>query len=405
MKRIFLVIVVSFVLFSLYGNSPKDEIETYLNEHYVLKEAANQIAEISLGRKRSVSLLIPSDMNLGISGAFSSSDPEIAGQVSLSYTLLDVELIKSLNDTELLIEASKENWRWVRQSLLYELLKTIINVFEKEELLSLVDKRVISYEETTESVQKRYDLGVISRTELDVSLLELSLAEAERIVRESEHDKAQQLVDLNLDNLALMRNFLGMLPSQLPEVQNEELMEKRADLQQAVILVKSIDDQKEDTKSQFIPDLKLSAGAYNLFTDTPQFRISLSTPIPIRAFSTVKTDREALDLEKGAALMRIDFLSEQIVKDIEILRLEYESLCLQEDAYTRVETSAQSALDGAEKEFTAGIGSLYQLIDMRNRYFDAQSRLSRIRLSKKKILLDYLYQTGDLKLERIQFGS
>lgn len=270
-----------------------------------------------------------------------------------------------------------------RQDLTLEVVTAYVDVNRDREAFAIRQNNVDFSAEQVRAAQDRFDVGVVTRTDVALSQARLegaraALAGAEAALRASEANY-QFLTGMLPGDLAPPPP-VPPLPATLDEAIREALTENpdiasaRQDLRAAAA---AIDSARSDGRPQV--NLIGTAAVQETFGDMTQRDTSVSAlaqaRIPLLTGGAVRAQVDAAKLRRAQAQRLIDSLESRVRAQVTQAWFTYEAAGRSIEASQKQVEAADIAYAGAMEELAVGVRSTLDVLDQEQQLFDARLAL------------------------------
>lgn len=355
-------------------------IEVELSEEGVVSSRAQRSVQISAS----------------LSSAIQSIDTNRAFAIDIGETFLNQAQIEavlplytsgaldaSVEQAKLLVEASREAYKASKQALLLNASIAHLDVLEALEAVRIRSENVKRLEQQFRAASDRFDIGVITRTDVALSDARLQVAMAGLAAAEAGRDEA----------VARYFELTGTEPSALaqpsditsiPQNVEDAFGVARTDnpkLKQLRLLERVAEEGEKAARSQ--RKLKIEAFGNAAVQDgrwENDFRDTSAT-IGVRASKPLYSGGALLSAERQAlkrtqqARLQTKLAENQLLKDLSSSWYRETAAQIGLEAAKKEVDAASVALEGAEVEVSVGLRTTLDLLDQEQDLLDAQLRL------------------------------
>ncbi|PKP83361.1 MAG: type I secretion protein TolC [Alphaproteobacteria bacterium HGW-Alphaproteobacteria-18] len=270
-----------------------------------------------------------------------------------------------------------------RQDLMLQVVTSYMDVVRDRATVSIRQNNVDVTGEQVRAAQDRFDVGVVTRTDVAQAQARLegaraALAGAEAALQASEANY-QYLTGLRPGDLAPPPP-VPPLPASLEEAlvaairDNPSIASSREDLRAAEA---AVDSARADGRAQV--SLVGTAGVQETFGDTSQRDTSVSAlaqaRIPLLSGGVVKAQTEGAKLRREQARRFVDNLETQVRAQVTQAWYSYSAALRSIEASKRQVEASEIAYEGAKEELAVGVRSTLDTLDQEQQLFDARLAL------------------------------
>lgn len=306
--------------------------------------------------------------------------------VTLTQPLYRPQLYHQYRHATPLIAATSWELEAVTANLVMQVAELYINVLKAREVAVFARHNHDLTKEFIEAIRMRFQVGNVTKTDVDQAVARMAAAEAERlqaannvIVQETQFREitgatiagrpqaiqlASPVFDMPYNELAVMRV-------------------ERAEFKVAQAMVRAHIIQVDINQAEHMPVINLEANAKqmedqdNLYGDDYRdlrFVVSFSVPL-YQGHGTTSRVRQARFKHQGAE-ERLKQVTYQIDREIRQAHLELGNTRAKVSAYKISTRAAKSAVEGVEAEFRVGTKTSLDLLNAQNELFNTQTRLT-----------------------------
>ncbi len=366
-----------------FATNPQLEIERYRTD----------IARSNLDLARSSGL---PQVNLSASGGYQSIDTNAAfafglGDQSLASTQLQAvqpiytggRIRAGIRRAEAGIDSADRTFDAARQDLILDVVTAYVDVRRDRETVAIRKNNVDVTGEQVRAAQDRFEVGVVTRTDVAQAQARLEGARA-----------ALAGAEAALEGSAAFYQFLtGQLPGDLAEpppfpplpanveeaftdavANNPSILAAREDLRAASA---GVDEARAAGRAQI--SLVGTAGVQETYGDTGQRDTSVSAVaqgrIPLFSGGAVKAQVNSAKLQREQARRRIDAFETQVRAQVAQSWYGYDAATRAIEASRRQVEAAEIAYEGAKQELAVGVRTTLDVLDQEQQLFEARLAL------------------------------
>ena len=413
-----------------------EAVQIALDNNNALERAANAIELSAIAADRQYWDFYP-NLSFSTSGrqsygrTFSQEDLNFVNETTESISLganTNINVfngfadVAGLRQSRLNLEASEFDFERTRQTVVFNVMSTFLNLIEQQEQIRVREENLESNQQQLEQIEAFVEVGArpisdLYQQQAAVANAELQLIEAQRLVQNTE---ALLIQLLQLDPFG---NYLFAAPEmadgEVPTPQRYELSnlltnayDHRADLRAYELDIRAAREGIRIARSSYWPSLSItgnygtgwnsryfdqSATFFDQFNEQRGGSIGLSLSLPIfDRFSTRHSTQEA-EVRLNNAELALEDLQQEVAVQVRQAVLNYRSSLASLDATQAQVRFAEQALQAAEERYEVGAGTLVEVAQQRAAYVQAASDLVRSRYDVifRQKLVDYYLGTLD----------
>ncbi|MBY9067527.1 TolC family outer membrane protein [Hyphomonas sp. WL0036] len=367
-----------------FSTNPQLEIERYSTEIarqnlQAARGAGRPTADLSAtGGYQYVDTNSPFAFNLG-------DQPIATAQLQIIQPLYTGgKIAAGIRQAEAGINSADLGFQAARQDLTLQVITSYMDVVRDREAVSIRQNNVDVTGEQVRAAQDRFDVGVVTRTDVAQAQARLegaraSLAGAEATLQASEANY-QFLTGMRPGDLAppppippLPANIDDAIASAIKD--NPTIASARADLRAAEA---GVDSAKADGRPQV--SIVGAAGIQETYgQDSTVSNSSVSAiaqaRIPLLTGGVVKAQTEGAKLRREQARRFVDSLETQVRAQVTQAWFSYEASVRAIEASRRQVEAAEIAYEGAQEELAVGVRSTLDALDQEQQLFEARLAL------------------------------
>ena len=294
------------------------------------------------------------------------------------------------------VDAAESQYDAAVQDLILQVITAYVDVRSDLETVSIRENNVEVTGEQVRAASDRFDVGVVTRTDVSLSQARLegaraALAGAEAVL-EADIANYQFLTGLAPDDLAP--------PPPLPPLPAS--LDTNPDLIAARHAERAAREAIDVARGQYKPQISIVGTAarqetYNDFTqrDSSVSAVAQGT-IPLLSGGLIKSQVKSAKLQRAQAQRQIDTLQRSIRAQIAQSWFAYEASLRSISASERQVDAAQIAYDGATEELAVGIRTTLDVLDQEQQLFEARLALVQAERDSYVAAHNLLRATGQL---------
>jgi outer membrane protein TolC len=298
------------------------------------------------------------------------------------------------------LEYSKINFKFSEMQILMEALSSYLSVLEKQELLNASSENFEIAKKTSQLIQKQFDVGETTKTQVQYSLSTLALRESIMIKAKgalvSANASYKKIFGVAPNNLVFPQNVPKNIPKKFEEfakfcLDNNlylKLSNSRTDISRLSVLASTsqtfpnasfvYQNTKNDLPKNMIrPDINKEESIY---------QVSLNIPILPRGgseYSKILSSKFAYNRSLSLQKYAIEEINEEILSSWENLSISESNLKAAQSAHY----SAKEAMNAMRKEYELGTRSVLELLESEKQYYETNVNL--ISAKNQRILAYY----------------
>ncbi|MCH8490624.1 MAG: efflux transporter outer membrane subunit [Oceanicaulis sp.] len=284
-------------------------------------------------------------------------------------------------------EAAEADWRGARLTIAANVAQAWYGLIDAREQYLLAQRDVETRTRQLESVERRFQRGVVRSSDLRTARSALASSEAALASRERARDAAGRTLETLLGRYPANALAMdGVLPD-LGPVANpgspQSLLQRRPDIVAAEARMQAAGFSADAARKALYPGLSLRAElrdtAANLgdIFDAQNLASSVSASIlaPIFRGGQLRAERDrqiALAEQASARLVETVLTA---LREVENALAADARLARRVEALASASAEAEAALELVEQQYASGIATIFELIDAQTRVIQAQSQL------------------------------
>lgn len=284
-------------------------------------------------------------------------------------------------------EAARADWRGAQLTIAANVAQAWYGLIDAREQLLLAQRDVETRTRQLESVERRFQRGVVRSSDLRTARSALSSSEAVLASRERARDNAARALESLLGRYPANAIALnGALPDLGPVTDPgspQSLLQRRPDIIAAEARMQAAGFSADAARKALYPGLSLraelrdaAADAGGIF-DAQDLASSVSASILAPLFRggqlRAERDRQAALAEQASARLVETVLT--ALREVENALSADALLARRVDALAAASAEAEAALELVEQQYASGIATIFELIDAQTRVTQAQSQL------------------------------
>ncbi len=308
--------------------------------------------------------------------------------------------------TALNVDAAREDLRDARLSVAGQAARNWVSLIEAQQLLALAQEDLETRERALDLTQRRYDAGVATSLALRTARSQVASARAF-------HAQAQ---DSLLIAARRLQELMGRYPDgsiraqgALPELAAlsaagapEDLLERRPDVLSAEDRMIAAGYRMHEARAALLPRLTLTGSAGNSgagiddIDDSANMISNLiaGLTMPIFQGGALVSETHATAADRRAAAADYVRVTLAAWREVEAAISADQSLEVREREFTIAAEEAREAQELAEREYSRGVATLFELIDSYTRRIDAERGLIAARAARVSNRIAYHVALG-----------
>ncbi|WP_340694087.1 TolC family outer membrane protein [Hyphomonas sp.] len=282
------------------------------------------------------------------------------------------------------VSAAKSQFDAAEQNLILDVVTAYVDVRRDREAVAIRKNNVDVTAEQVRAADDRFEVGVVTRTDVSLANARLegaraALAGAEAM-REASEANYQFLTSLKPGDLAPPPP-IPPLPASLEEAVAIAL-DGNPDIEAARNSERAASEAIEVARAQYRPQVNLvgTAGVQETYgSDADQTDTSVSAvvqgTIPLLSGGLIKSQVSSARLRRNQARNQIDVLERQIRAQIAQAWFGYDASLRSIEASSRQVDAAEIAYEGAKEELAVGVRTTLDVLDQEQQLFEARLAL------------------------------
>ena len=372
------------------------ELDVQKSEVNYKQSKYNQLPSVSGSVSQSFGMSKTYDQTSGEYGDYNTSSSTSYG-VNASVSLFNgLKQKNEIAQSKLQLESGKFYSETVKESVELNILDAYLAILYASEEVNNAEKQIETTQEQLNLANERFDLGIISKSDLlevksELASEKLTLANATSTLT------MQKIALMQLMELPVTNDFEIVFPEidkMLPSIGIEDAatvylqaVEIKPQIKEAKLTVESTNLEKKIAKADLLPSLSLRTGLNSGFSGTDNFALStqisnsitptagLTLSIPIFQKNQVKTNIKLAQISiENAKLNEIDTKNslrkeiEQAVADLNTANIKYAA---SEEQFN----ASKEAYVVAEEKYKVGIINTVDFMLVKNNLIEAESTL------------------------------
>lgn len=364
-----------------------------------LKVAQAQLAEAGFNLKKTQGNLLP---KLGASGSASRNQPSGAGAISNNFSAnldasweIDVwgRIQAGVNASAADQAAAASDYADARQSLAAQTMQAWFLLISAERSLDLSNRRVASFSETEQSVNRRFELGRASLADIELTRADLSNARADLQATQDTRDQAARRIQLLTGSIPTANLHAQTWPKLNRGVQAglpSDLLRNRPDIAAAYARILAADSRVKVAHADLFPSFALTAsGGRSSNTLSNLSQSAFNTWSLLGNFSAPLFDAGQRRAELGAAGQRAEQAYQRYQSVVLAALGEVENalgselyLAREEERRLSAFASAQQAAKLTLRDYEAGTKDLLNLLVAQRLVFSTEQQTINLRAAR-----------------------
>ena len=309
--------------------------------------------------------------------------------INLSQTIFNMSQFNALKQAKVSVQAAAALFSAQTQDLIVRYMRAYLAVLQARDLLRYTQSQADFAHQFYGMTQKRYDLRFATITEIDQAKQQYQLFRAQTITAKITYDQSlQNLRNITAMHYAGLKGFQSHFPVLHLSSENIDqwvALAKKQNLflRAAVLDMLAAKSQIDVKKSDFLPTV---SGTSN-YSDNNQ----LSTPGPSAVLEKVRSTEVGLNLswnivQGGLTIAQTRKATSAYERAVDLMQQKYlETITNTQNAYIGVTEGANSvfasklamqeglsALQHTRSGFSAGVQSIFDLLQTQNRLFESE---------------------------------
>lgn len=284
-------------------------------------------------------------------------------------------------------EAASADWRGARLSIAANVAQAWYGLIDAREQYLLAQRDVETRTRQLESVERRFQRGVVRSSDLRTARSALASSEAALASRERARDAAARALETLLGrypaNAMAMNGTLPDLGPVTDPGSPQSLLQRRPDIIAAEARMQAAGFSADAARKALYPGLSLRAelrdaaaspgDLFNAQNLASSVSASVLAPLFRGGQLRAERDRQAALAEQASARLVETVLT--ALREVENALAADARLERRVDALASASAEAQAALELVEQQYASGIATIFELIDAQTRVIQAQSQL------------------------------
>lgn len=281
------------------------------------------------------------------------------------------------------INAAKSQFDATEQDLILQVVTAYVDVRRDREAVSIRKNNVDVTAEQVRAADDRFEVGVVTRT--DVSLANARLEGARAALAGAE--SAREASEANYQFLTSLKPGVLAAPPPIPPLPaslDEAVaiaLDGNPDLEAARHSERAASEAIDVARSQYKPQINIvgTAGVQETYGDVTQRDTSVSAvaqgSIPLLSGGLIKSQVSSARLRRNQARNQIDVLERQIRAQVAQAWYGYDASLRAIEASRRQVDASEIAYEGAKEELAVGVRTTLDVLDQEQQLFEARLAL------------------------------
>lgn len=281
------------------------------------------------------------------------------------------------------INAAKSQFDAAEQDLILQVVTAYVDVRRDREAVSIRKNNVDVTGEQVRAADDRFEVGVVTRT--DVSLANARLEGARAALAGAE--ASREASEANYQFLTSLKPGVLAPPPPVPPLPASLddavaiALDGNPDIEAARHSERAASEAIEVARAQYRPQINLvgTAGVQETYGDVTQRDTSVSAvaqgTIPLLSGGLIKSQVSSARLRRNQARNQIDVLERQIRAQVAQAWFGYDASLRSIEASSRQVDAAEIAYEGAKEELAVGVRTTLDVLDQEQQLFEARLAL------------------------------
>jgi multidrug efflux system outer membrane protein len=308
--------------------------------------------------------------------------------------------------SDLSADAAKEDLNDARLSIAGQSSQAWVDLIEAQQLLALAQEDLTTRERALDLTQRRYDAGIATSLALRTARSQVASARALHAQAQDQllivARRLQEIMGRYPDGTLRANGELPQLAPLAAAGAPEDLLERRPDVLAAEDRMRAAGFRIHEARAAMLPRLTLTATAGNTGTALNQIddsanmisNIIAGISMPIFNGGALLSESRATVADRRAAAADYVRVSIAAWREVEGTISADQSLEVREAQFGIAADEAREAQELAEREYSRGVATLFELIDAYTRRIDAERGLITARAARVSNRISYHVALG-----------
>lgn len=350
----------------------------------------------------------------GPGGGQEHTDPASA-VLSVSQSLYNRESLTTRQMAAPQVAAAEQNLAHQQQGVLLNALEVMVTLLQTRQVAELARNNLLLTRKHLEATQARFEVGVITRTDLSQAQARVAAAEAERIQAENQVSLTEARYQEVVGEWPPAALRLPVLPPAVAALVGDDdparmqaMLESRPDLLAAMYQLQVSNLNVNLKQAGHHPTLAVSSTAGRSWNSTVGYQdpvdsvaVGFSLDIPIYTGGRVQAQTRQARHQRDQTQAHLDQLKRQARRELEQALRDHRSAQASVHAFSSAVDAAMAALNGMEEEFRVGTRTALDLLDAQYELFANQTELTKSRFTVQLGRFRILQSLGLLNLANL----
>lgn len=336
-------------------------------------------------------------------------DPDFYTSTAIASWEIDLwgRLTAATLASDLTADAAREDLNGARISVAGQTSQSWVDLIEAQQLLELAQEDLATRERALDITQRRYDAGIASSLNLRTARSQVASARAQHATAEDlvliRSRRLQEIMGRYPDGALRAEGVLPQLAPIAAAGAPADLLERRPDVLAAENRMRSAGFRIHEARAAMLPRLTLTGTAFSeegaSVSDVDDSVNMLTNVVagltaPIFNGGALFAESRATVADRRAAAAEYVRTSLTAWREVEGTISSDGSLAVRETQFAIAAEEARAAQELAEREYTRGVATLFELIDAYTRRIDAERGLITARAARVNNRIAYHVALG-----------
>ena len=283
-------------------------------------------------------------------------------------------------------KAIEADYHFAKESLIAQTMQAYFNLVETEKLLALAKRRLVSFKETLNLVNRRFEAGVSDLGEVDLARTDVEMTNTEVGQRQDTRDQAARSLAVLTGSYPSKNAHVHSWPSLKRSVKSgipSDLLMKRPDIDAAYQRIRAADSRVKVAHRDLYPSFSLTASAgreSSILGDLADANFNVwsvvgSLSAPLLNTAGRKDELGAANARAKQALADYQSVVLNAFEEVENALGSERLLVRQQESARKALAASRSAEERVRRNYESGIVEILSLLDTQRRSFDAEESL------------------------------
>ncbi|MGJ8678463.1 MAG: efflux transporter outer membrane subunit [Akkermansiaceae bacterium] len=290
-------------------------------------------------------------------------------------------------------DAALADFKAAQESIAAQTMQAYFNLVANEKLLALSNRRLTSFKQTSDLVNRRFEAGIGNLGELDLALTDVETTRAQVAERTDARDQAARSLAVLLGDYPSKSSTKSSWPSLKRSVSSgipSELLMKRPDIDAAFQRILAADSRVKVAHRDLYPSFSLTASAgrqSSTLNDLAKSNFNVwslagNLSAPLFDAGNRRSELGAANARAKQAYASYQSTVLNAFREVENALGSEQYLLSQQNSTRRALEAARRAEERIQRQYDSGLVEILTLLDTQRRSFDTEESLISITLAR-----------------------